>query len=151
MYGLYFHVGIYMYIKESRKDCEWHLSDSTSFFPFVIVEEFYGSRHHSGSFSLIDVGSGLYCLRGCSFFFSTLLATYTCTPSVSLWPQVESVQSVSVCVRARVLNLSQYDRRLHLCQYDRRWRVPICVCVCLCESTQSESIWLQTVSIWLQT
>ena len=30
------------------------------------VEEYYGTRYQSGSFSLINVGSGFYCLR--SFF-----------------------------------------------------------------------------------
>jgi hypothetical protein len=32
------------------------------------VEELYGTWYQSGSFSLIDVGSGCHCLR--SFFFS---------------------------------------------------------------------------------
>jgi hypothetical protein len=33
-----------------------------------VVEELYGTRYQSGSFSLINVGSGFHCLR--SFFFS---------------------------------------------------------------------------------
>jgi hypothetical protein len=32
-----------------------------------MVEEFYGTRYQSDSFSLIDVGSEFHCLR--SFFF----------------------------------------------------------------------------------
>ena len=32
------------------------------------VKERYGTRYHSGSFSLIDVGSGFHCLRSFSFF-----------------------------------------------------------------------------------
>jgi len=39
------------------------------FFLFLfVVEELYGTRYQSGSFSLINVGSGFHCLR--SFFFS---------------------------------------------------------------------------------
>ena len=34
--------------------------------PFV-VEELYGTRYQSGSFSLINVGSGFHCLRSFSF------------------------------------------------------------------------------------
>jgi hypothetical protein len=38
------------------------------------VEELYGTRYQSGSFSLINVGSGFHCLRSFSFFlFMTLL------------------------------------------------------------------------------
>ena len=34
-------------------------------FPFLFaVEELYGTRYQSGSFSIIDVGSGFHCLRG---------------------------------------------------------------------------------------
>jgi hypothetical protein len=37
-------------------------------FPFLLtVEELYGTRYQSGSFPLINVGSGFHCLR--SFFF----------------------------------------------------------------------------------
>ena len=32
------------------------------------VEELYGTRYQSGSFSLINVGSGFHCLRSFSFF-----------------------------------------------------------------------------------
>jgi len=39
-------------------------------FPFLFaVEELYGTRYQSGSFSLINVGSGLHCLRSFFFFF----------------------------------------------------------------------------------
>ena len=40
-------------------------------FPFLFaVEELYGTRYQSGSFSLINVGSGFHCLRSFfSFFF----------------------------------------------------------------------------------
>jgi hypothetical protein len=43
-------------------------------FPFLlVVEELYGTRYQSGSFFLIDVGSGFHCLRSFSFlFFSEL-------------------------------------------------------------------------------
>jgi hypothetical protein len=38
-------------------------------FPFLFaVEELYNTRYQSGSFSLINVGSGFHCLR--TFFFS---------------------------------------------------------------------------------
>jgi hypothetical protein len=37
-------------------------------FPFLFaVEELYGTRYQSGSFSLIDVGSGFHCLH--SYYF----------------------------------------------------------------------------------
>ena len=39
-------------------------------FPFLFaVEELYGTRYQSGSFSLINVGSGFHCLRSFSFSF----------------------------------------------------------------------------------
>ena len=39
-------------------------------FPFLFaVEELYCTRYQSGSFSLINVGSGFYCLRSFSFSF----------------------------------------------------------------------------------
>jgi len=37
------------------------------------VEELYGTRYQSGSFSLITVWSGLHCLRRFSLSFSFLL------------------------------------------------------------------------------
>jgi hypothetical protein len=38
-------------------------------FPFLFaVQELYGTRYQSGSFSLINVGSGFHCLRSFSFF-----------------------------------------------------------------------------------
>jgi hypothetical protein len=38
-------------------------------FPFLLaVEELYGTRYLSGSFSLINAGSGFHCLRSFSFF-----------------------------------------------------------------------------------
>jgi len=41
-------------------------------FPFLFaVEELYGARYHSGSFSLIYVGSGFHCLRNFLFFSNT--------------------------------------------------------------------------------
>jgi len=40
---------------------------------FEAVEELYGTRYQSGSFSLINVGSGFHCLRSFSFFFSFLV------------------------------------------------------------------------------
>jgi hypothetical protein len=33
------------------------------------VEELYGTRYQSGSFSLIKVGNGFHCLRNFSFLF----------------------------------------------------------------------------------
>ena len=48
-------------------------------FPSLLaVEELYGTRYQSGSFSLIDVGSGFHCLR--SFFF--FLLTGICNKNV---------------------------------------------------------------------
>jgi len=39
-------------------------------FPFLFaLEELYGTRYQSGSFSLINVGSGNHCLRSFSFLF----------------------------------------------------------------------------------
>ena len=35
----------------------------TDLFLILLVEEFYGARYPSGSFSLIYVKSGFYCLR----------------------------------------------------------------------------------------
>jgi len=35
---------------------------------FGVVEELYGTRYQSGSFSLFNVGSGFHCLRSFSFF-----------------------------------------------------------------------------------
>ena len=47
------------------------------------VEELYCTRYQSGSFSLINVGSGFHCLRGFSFLFflcdSTELKQYNQT------------------------------------------------------------------------
>jgi len=44
-------------------------------FPFLfVVEELYGTQYQSGSFFLIDVGSGVYCLLHSYFFFTTLLS-----------------------------------------------------------------------------
>ena len=41
--------------------------------PFLFaVEELYGTQYQSGSFSLINVGSGFQCLRNIFFFFSCL-------------------------------------------------------------------------------
>ena len=37
----------------------------------LLVKEFYGTRYHSGSFCLVNVGSGFHCLRN-FFFFSYL-------------------------------------------------------------------------------
>jgi len=38
-------------------------------FPFLFaVEELYGTQYQSGSFSLINVGSGFHCLHSISFF-----------------------------------------------------------------------------------
>ena len=43
-------------------------------FPFLFaVEELYGTRYQSGSFSLVNVGSGFHCLRS----YSSLLAEKT--------------------------------------------------------------------------
>ena len=44
-------------------------------FPFLFaVEELYGTRYQSGSFSLINVGSGFHCLR--SFFSFLFFSRY---------------------------------------------------------------------------
>jgi len=52
-------------------------------FPFLVtVEELYGTRYQSGSFSLINVESGFHCLRSFFFYFffepllSNMSATY---------------------------------------------------------------------------
>jgi len=47
------------------------------------VEELYGTRYQSGSFSLINVGSGLHCLRSFFlFFFSNPQMRHTLNSSV---------------------------------------------------------------------
>jgi len=40
---------------------------STYRYQVIVVEELYGTRYQSGSFSLINVGSGFHCLRDFSF------------------------------------------------------------------------------------
>ena len=42
------------------------------FYFLFAVEELYGTRYQSGSFSLINVGSVFHCLRSFFFFFSFL-------------------------------------------------------------------------------
>ena len=41
--------------------------DLHSYYFFPLVEELYGTRYQSGSFSIINVGSGFHCLRRLSF------------------------------------------------------------------------------------
>jgi hypothetical protein len=46
-------------------------------FPFLFaVEELYGTRYQSGSFSLIYVGSGSHCLRSFSFLISPAIVGF---------------------------------------------------------------------------
>jgi hypothetical protein len=53
--------------------------DPHSFFlSFFAVEELYGTRYQSGSFSLINVGSGFHCLRSFSFSSSFSTAPPSC-------------------------------------------------------------------------
>ena len=55
------------------------------------MEELYGARYQSGSFSLFDVGSGFHCLRSLFYFFSkhsalhinTLVCSPVCLPACS--------------------------------------------------------------------
>jgi hypothetical protein len=49
------------------------------------VEELYGTRYQSGSFSLIDVGSGFHCLR--SFFLTYSVSTGIFAPFFSKEPR----------------------------------------------------------------
>ena len=44
--------------------------DPHCIFPLFAVEDLYGTQYQSGSFSLINVGSGFHCLRSFSFPFS---------------------------------------------------------------------------------
>jgi len=48
------------------------------------VEELYGTRYQSGSFSLINVGSGCHCLRSFSFFFFSFHSVNSVTEQRSL-------------------------------------------------------------------
>ena len=54
----------------SRFQAKPATSWSPLIFPFLFaMEELYGTRYHSGSFSLlINVGSGFHCLRSFSFY-----------------------------------------------------------------------------------
>jgi len=44
------------------------------------MEELYGTRYQSGSFSLINVGSGIHCLRSFSFLFYAKRGLHRCGP-----------------------------------------------------------------------
>jgi len=43
------------------------------------VEELYGTRYQSGSFSLFNVGSGFHCLRSFFLFSSSFQLRLECT------------------------------------------------------------------------
>ena len=69
-----------------------------------LVEEFYGTRYQSGSFSLFNVGSDFHCLHS-FFFFLASMCSYTatkCTKEIT----PNSVCSVSV-VACLALQLGQ--------------------------------------------
>jgi len=53
------------------------------FFFFFVVEEFYSTQYQSGSFSLINVGSGFHCLR--SFPFPQKACLNPCSAVTPLW------------------------------------------------------------------
>jgi hypothetical protein len=59
--------------RNSDNEQEWH---------HFALEELYGTRYQSGSFSLINVGSGFHCLRNFSFLFFTSLCI---TPTSNNW------------------------------------------------------------------
>ena len=48
------------------------------------MEELYGTRYQSDSFSLINVGSGFHCLRSFSFFslFALVAAIFLADPGL---------------------------------------------------------------------
>jgi len=50
------------------KVIKWSILIPIILFLLLLVEEFYGTRYQSGSFSLVNVGSGIPCLRSFSFF-----------------------------------------------------------------------------------
>ena len=57
------------------------------------MEELYGTRYQSGSFSLINVGSGFYCLRS---FFSFLCAGGQLAPTAHVLVSTSVRESVYV-------------------------------------------------------
>ena len=72
-----------------------------------VVEEFYGTRHHSdGSFSLNDVGSGVYC-PPCFPFFSLQF----CQPN--------KCDTLSTCVLPPYSAQQQKDRHGGCCEVCR--------------------------------
>ena len=78
-------------------------------FPFLFaVEELYGTRYQSGSFSLINVGSGFHCLRTFFFFLFFFSEDYNCIkPSMAFerkWADQQSLDCVLSCIHLR-LNL----------------------------------------------
>ena len=44
----------------------------------LLVKEFYGTRYHSGSFCLVNVGSGFHCLRNFFFFLFPRIVHAVC-------------------------------------------------------------------------
>ena len=61
--------GQWPYITQSRSILPCTPLDPPLIIPFLFaVEEIYGTRYQSGSFSLLSVGSGFHCLRGFSLF-----------------------------------------------------------------------------------
>ena len=85
----------------------FQVKPATLLIPIDLVEELYGTRYQSGSFSLINVGSGLLCPRSFSTSFR-----YVC---VCVCVCVCMCVHVCVCVHECVC----------VC-------VSVCVCVCVC-------------------
>jgi hypothetical protein len=68
-------------------------------FPFLFaVEELYGTRYQSGSFSLINVGSGFHCLR--SFFSFLFFSRYI--ENLLRWQTVNQLTACHTMWRSNV-------------------------------------------------
>ena len=78
-------------------------------FPFrLAVEELYSTRYQSGSFSLINVGSGFHCLRSFFFFLFSFLKEGT---DGICWRWYGSSLSTSRCVAT----FKPHSTRLQIC------------------------------------
>jgi hypothetical protein len=130
----------------------YHLSSGASFrpslqpswspliFPFLFaVEELYGTRYQSGSFSLINVGSGFHCLLSFYFFFlvGSLEVSCTAEPKNTAHTTWATFCRFKLCFTSEThLFLTAHDAA-HIHPYG--WRspnfedhLPLCVCVCVC-------------------
>jgi len=90
-------------------------------FPILFaVEELYDTGHQSGSFSLINVGSGFHCLR--SFFYSSRIAIPVGAKELeSIVHSFNShVKDHTAAVHASWLKGEECDRKRRRKQYNER-------------------------------